>query len=73
LARDHAKKDDISIEQLISMIPGINDNNIKVLSAAMRAIFLSTLHRHEIGEEVFEDALRLMIRGVVMQMFEADV
>ncbi len=70
VARTHAKKDDFSIEQLISMIPGINSDNIKAFSAAMRAIFLSMLHKHEIGEEVFEDALRLMIRGVVMQMFE---
>lgn len=70
IARTHAEKDDFSIEQLISMIPGINSDNIKVLSAALRAIFLSMLHKHEIGEEVFEEALRLMIRGVVMQMFE---
>lgn len=70
VARTHAKKDDFSIEQLISMIPGINSDNIKAFSTAMRAIFLSMLHKHEIGEEVFEDALRLMIRGVVMQMFE---
>jgi len=70
IACTHARKDDFSIEQLISNIPGINSDNIKALSAAMRAIFLSMLHKHEIGEEVFEEALRLMIRGVVMQMFE---
>jgi AcrR family transcriptional regulator len=68
VAHEHAGKDDLSIEQLISMIPGLNCSNIKVFSAAMRAIFLSMLHRHEIGEEVFDDALRLMIRGVVVQM-----
>lgn len=69
VAREHAEKDDISIEQLISMVPGINSNNIKAFSAAMRAIFLSMLHKHEIGENVFPDALKLMIRGVVMQMW----
>jgi len=71
VARTHVEKDDFSIEQLISMIPGINRDNIKAFSAAMRAIFLSMLHKHEIGEDMFEDALRLMIRGVVMQMFES--
>ncbi len=70
LASLHAKKDDFSIEQLISMLPGIKNDNIKALSAAMRAIFLSMLHKHEIGDEVFDDALRLMINGIVMQMFE---
>ena len=50
----HAQKDDFSIEQLISIIPGVSSDNIKVLSAAMRAIFLSMLHKHEIGEEVLK-------------------
>jgi len=70
VARAHAEKDDFSMEQLIAMAPGIKGDSIKKYSAAMRAIFLSMLHKHEIGEEVFEDALRLMIRGFVMQMFE---
>lgn len=70
VARAHAEKDDFSMEQLIAMAPGIKGDSIKKYSAAMRAIFLSMLHKHEIGEEVFEDALRPMIRGVVMQMFE---
>ncbi len=70
VACEHAKKDDLSIEQLISMVSGIKSDSIKAFSAALRAIFLSMLHRNEIGEDVFEDALRLMIRGVVMQMYE---
>ena len=70
VARAHAEKDDFSIEQLISIIPDISSNDIKALSAAMRAIFLSMLHKHEIGEDVFEDALRLLLRGVVMQMLK---
>lgn len=68
-ARAHAQKDDFSIEQLIAVIPGVSSDNIKALSAAMRAIFLSMLYKHEIGEEVFDDALRLMLRGIVIQMF----
>lgn len=68
VAIEHAQKDDFSIEQLISIIPGISVDEIKVLSAAMRAIFLSMLHKHEIGEEVFEETLRLLLRGVVIQM-----
>jgi AcrR family transcriptional regulator len=70
IARAHAEKDDFSIERLISMAPGITGDNVKTFSAAMRAIFLSMLHKHEIGEEMFDDALRMMIRGVVLQMFE---
>jgi len=70
IARTHAMKDDLNIEKIISMVLGINSHKVKAFSAAMRAIFLSMLHKYEIGEEMFEEALRLMIRGVVMQMLE---
>jgi hypothetical protein len=45
---------------------------IPVYSAAIRGIFVSMLHRKEIGEEVFDDALKIMIYGVVAQMFEGN-
>jgi AcrR family transcriptional regulator len=70
VALSHAQKDDFSIEQLISILPCIKKDNIKAFSAAMRAIFLSMLHKHEIGDEVFDDALKLLINGIVIQMFE---
>ncbi len=70
VAGAHAQKDDFSIEQLFSIIPGISGDSIRTFSAAMRAIFLSALHKHEIGEDVFEGALRLMIRGVAIQLFK---
>jgi len=66
------KKDGLSLEQFLSMAPGVKAENIKTFSAALRAIFLSMLHKHEIGDNVFDDALKLMIRGVVIQMFEGD-
>jgi hypothetical protein len=40
-----------------------------VLSAALRAIFMAMLHEQEIGTDVFDDALKILIRGVVNQMF----
>lgn len=65
----HAEKDDFSIEQLISLVPGLKSNHIRVFSAALRGIFLAMLHKHEIGDEVFDDALKVMIHGIVIQMF----
>ncbi len=68
-AEKHAEKDDFSIEQLISSVPGLKPDRIRVFSAALRGVFLSMLHRHEVGDEVFDDALKVMIHGVVIQMF----
>lgn len=67
----HTLRDDLSIETFLKMAPTIKPEDIGAYSGAFRAIFLSMLHRREIGETVFEDALRLMIHGLVLQMFGA--
>jgi AcrR family transcriptional regulator len=72
IAEAHAEKDDFSLEQLLYLVPNMKKSNIKGFSAALRGIFLSMLHKHEIGEEVFDDALKIMIHGVVIQMFEGE-
>ncbi len=70
VAEKHAEKDDFSVEQLVSLVPNMKSDNIRAFSAALRGVFLSMLHRHEIGDEFFDDALRVMVHGVVIQMFE---
>jgi len=40
-----------------------------VFSAALRAIFLTMLHKQEIGEAKFEKAMYLLIKGIVIQIF----
>lgn len=64
--------DDFRVEELVSLVPDMKKDDIEVFSAAMRGIFISILHKQEIGEEVFDEALRVMLRGVVLQMFEGD-
>jgi AcrR family transcriptional regulator len=65
----HTEKDDLNIEKIISYIPGMEPDRVRVFSAALRGVFLSMLHKREIGEEVFDESLKVLIRGVVMQMF----
>ena len=71
VAAEHARKDDFSVERLLAYLP-VPQQRIQALSGALRGVFLTMLHRHEIGDGIFEDALRIMIRGVVLQMFEGD-
>lgn len=73
VVKNHAEKDDLSIERLLVMLPRVKKENIKTFSAAFRAIFLSMLHKREIGDDVFDDALKIMIHGIIIQMFEVDV
>lgn len=70
VAKAHAQKDDFSMERLLSLLPGVRtEGNIKIFSAVLRAIFCTMLHKREVGEDVFDDAIRVMLRGVVLQLF----
>lgn len=68
--KEHLAKDDFSVEQLFSFLPIKGNINMEAFSGAFRGVFLLILHRREIGEQVFDDALRLMIRGLVIQIME---
>lgn len=68
-AGDHAIKDNLQVDRLFSLVPEMNSKKAEVFSAALRGIFLSMLHKHEIGADVFDYALKVMIHGVVIQMF----
>lgn len=69
VARIHNTRDDLNVEKLLSLAPGLRTDKTKAFSAALRGIFLVMLHRQEIGEEIFDEALKIMIQGVVSQMF----
>lgn len=63
LSHDHSK-----IDELFEAFPQKKRIDTKVISAAFRAIYFATLHKEEIGEESFDDALRLMVSGIVNQL-----
>lgn len=66
--KDHLAHDDLNMEQFFSFLPLKEEKNIEVYSGAFRAIFLTMPYKREIGEVIFEDALRLMLRGLVIQL-----
>lgn len=62
----HLQED--TIPELFSLLPVKKDVDIPVLSTALHAIYYATLHKKEIGEAQYEQALRLLIHGVVTQI-----
>ncbi|NCA93142.1 TetR/AcrR family transcriptional regulator [bacterium] len=72
IAAEHAVKDNFGVEKLLEVIPTIRCKNIATISAAFRGIFLTMCHKREIGADVYDDALRMTIRGVALQMFERE-
>lgn len=69
IAQKHSEKDDLSLVRFISMLPNIKAENIDEYSAAFRAVFLTMLHKREIGDAVFDKSMRLLINGIMLQVY----
>ena len=65
---DHLKQDDTMVEKLFAIFPMKAKQNAEAFSAALRVLFLSSLQKEEIGDKQFDKALKLLIRGLVLQM-----
>jgi len=70
IVEQHLSHDNLSMEQLIAFIPQAKNKNMELFSGAFRGIFLTMLFKREVGEELFYDSLKLMIRGLVIQLME---
>lgn len=64
----HLQDDTDSIQKLFSFLPVKKEVDIKVVSAAFHAIYYATLHKDEIGEEGYDEALRMLIQGLITQV-----
>jgi AcrR family transcriptional regulator len=64
----HLQDDTDTIEQMFSMFPVKKKVDVKVVSAAFHAVYFATLHKEEIGEEHYDEALKLMIYGIISQI-----
>jgi len=70
LSELHAEHDDNKVRELLAMLPGMKQDQAEIYSAALRSVFLSLMYKSEIGEGIFDDTLRVLIRGVVLQLLE---
>ena len=64
----HLQDDTDSIQKLFSFLPVKKEVDIKVVSAAFHAIYYATLHKDEIGEDGYDEALRMLIQGLITQV-----
>lgn len=69
---NHHSLDDILTKKIFSYIKIKEDINIDVVTASLRAIFMSMIYIEEIGEKDFDEVLRLLIKGLAQQIIEED-
>ena len=67
IVEEHFQDDTDTIEKMFMLLPVKKEADIKVISAAFHAIYFATLHKAEIGEEQYDEALRALIYGIVTQ------
>jgi AcrR family transcriptional regulator len=70
LAQKHNERDQEAVLRMIKSFPGVDPARAGTFNAAFRGIFLAMLLKDEIGRENYEDALRMLIRGVALQLTE---
>ena len=71
LSRQHAERDREAMSRMFAAFPNMKQERVATFSAAFRGVFLTLLLKDEIGAESYDDALRILIRGIALQMMEA--
>jgi len=71
LARQHAERDKEAMSRMFAAFPNMKQERVATFSAAFRGVFLTLLLKDEIGAESYDEALRILIRGIALQMMEA--
>ena len=67
IVEGHLQDDTDTIEKMFALLPIKKEVDIKVISAVFHAIYFATLHKSEIGEKQYDEALRTLIYGIVIQ------
>lgn len=66
----HHGEDEFNIASLLSLIPQAKNKDAELFSGAFRAVFMTMLHKREIGEAGFDSYLKLLIDGLSIQLFK---
>lgn len=65
----HLEHDNSTVEKIFATLPIKSEVDVSSLTASFRAIYFFTLHKKEIGELHYDSSLRLLIKGLLIQMF----
>lgn len=68
----HHSLDDMLTKKIFSHLNIRDSIDVDVISASLRAVFMSMVHIQEIGEKDFDEALKFLIRGLALQIIRED-
>lgn len=67
---NHHSLDTLLVEKIFSHVQLKANVSAELVSTALRGIFMSMLHVNEVGEQYFDEALKLLINGLALQVLE---
>lgn len=65
----HVDDDTLLVNELLRFIPENNSINAKVFAGALRGAFLTILNEKTIGEDIYNDVFKFIVRGIVKQLY----
>lgn len=69
---NHHSLDDILTKRIFSYMKIKDEINIDIISASLRAIFMTMIYIEEIGEQNFDEVLKILIKGLAQQINKED-
>ncbi len=69
IVADSISRDDDFIVIFLKLFPHMDREKLQLYSAAFRAIFFTAAYKREIGDD-YESVLKLLIQGIVLQIWE---
>lgn len=70
ITEQHLLEDADFARKILESLPVRKDIDVPVVMAAFRAIFMSTVNVKVIGDNEFDEALKLILRGLISQILE---
>lgn len=72
IVKEHFLHDNQLVQRVIEMLDLPTTDKINALSTAFRNLFITMVYKREMGEEYFDEALKLTIKGLVMQLIQSE-
>jgi len=65
----HLLHDDDNVAKILELFPNSESLSKESISGAFRGVFFAMIYKREIGEENFYESIRIMVKGIIIQLF----
>lgn len=67
----HLESDTDNVEKLKIFFPRMENEQAQTVACAFRGLFMLLVQKKQIGEAYFYESMRMLVRGILLQLFES--